>query len=369
MRRYPTPGPGKIMALAAYGQSNPAIQGMVLALLSPTTANNLKTRGFSPFNHGEYLSDSKQKRSQDIAWALQNYTNSMLTGYFNNSFTLCEQIGIKSENICFSGGVALNCIANSVAFHNSPFKNLYVPPCANDSGLAIGFGLAVYYLETGAKRVPGVFSPFTGPRYSREAIKSAVDSAVANHPWLTVETVDEERVAELIVGSDIVAMWRNGSECGPRALGHRSLLARTDIPNIRERLNSIKKREWYRPFAPIILEEAAGYILEDHIPGSRYMTTSAKISPPWHDRLSGVCHVDKTTRPEIINRDFEPYIYDLISNVAKKTGIPAILNTSFNLAEPIVETPADAIRTFMRLDIRYLVLDDILITKHGAIEV
>jgi len=355
---YPSTGPGKIMALAAYGREDPDIRRQIYADISlPVVLDNMteQYRFGGTYNWGQDLSDTRSAESQAVAAALQHWTNEDLI----SAMRLAAKFA-PLENLCYAGGRALNCIATSHAFTRSPFKRLYVPPFANDAGIAAGVALAAYYASSpAARRPPTPFSPYTGPRYRRDEI----DAAVASAPGLSTAPVDAARVAELIAAGKIVAMFRQGSEAGPRALGHRSLLARADLPGGRDRLNAIKRREWYRPFAPIILRERAEEILEQVIDESAYMNTSATIRPEWRERMSAVAHVDFTTRPQLIRRHQEPYVYEIVERVGAATGVPAILNTSFNLQGPIVETPKDAVDCFMCMAVDHLVLDDVLVTR------
>jgi carbamoyltransferase len=271
-----------------------------------------------------------------------------------------------SKNLCYAGGIALNCIANTRALNRSEFENLHVPPFPNDAGLAAGMALYGWYHILGNKKSNDFFSPYNGPVYSDEDYVAALQTVKGKCDFRKYE--NESEVADILEQNNIICVARGRSESGPRALGHRSIICRTDIPNVRETLNEkIKLREWYRPYAPIILDEYAADVLEDHIPYSPYMTTSAVIKEDWRERMAGVCHVDNTTRPQIIKREHCPMTYDMIKNLYDRTGIPAVLNTSFNKREPIVETPQNAIDTFLRFDgIDYMVFDKWIVSKKSS---
>jgi carbamoyltransferase len=373
----PGAGPGKIMALAAYGRSDENIRREIRADSMLRDARSFagppagpEAGGFAhphkflwSFNNFEDLSDSRSERSQDFACALQECTEAHLVDMFQAARDILARRGFSSDNICYGGGLALNCIATTRAMERTDFKRLHVPPCPNDCGLALGAGLYAYSRVSGRGRVARALSPYTGPSYPAEVVQAAADAAVAAIPGLTVRPIDADGVADLLIDGDILAMWRNRSECGPRALGHRSILARTDLPDLRERLNRIKQREWYRPFAPIILAAAAAEVLENPVDHSYYMTTSAVIAAPWRERMAGVSHVDHTTRPQILTKENEPFIHAVIDKVHRATGIPAILNTSFNLSEPIVETPEQAVATYSKMSIRHLVLENVILSK------
>jgi carbamoyltransferase len=169
----------------------------------------------------------------------------------------------------------------------------------------------------------------------------------------------------MIVDGQIIGLSRGKSECGPRALGHRSIVCRPDLSDIQDRLNLLKKREWYRPFAPIVLDQFAGEILDAAAAHSPYMSMAYDIAEAWHGPLEGVRHVDDSTRPQILTRENAPFLYAVIEQVYAKTEIPAILNTSFNNQEPIVETPGDAFATFLATGMDALVLEDYAIISNA----
>jgi carbamoyltransferase len=358
---YPSTGPGKIMALAAYGREDPEIRRRIyMDVTMPIRPRKGNERYlFGVYNWGQDISDTKSPEAQAVAAALQHWTNEDLIATMRAAGEF-----VRSENLCYAGGLALNCIATSHAFVRSPFKRLHVPPFANDAGIGPGVALAGYYAASGVSARPSTpYSAYGGPRYRPDEIQAAIAAARTRLPGVLVSEATTERIAALIVAGDIVAVARQGSECGPRALGHRSLLARADLADGRARLNEIKKREWYRPFAPIILRERAEEILEQVVDESAYMNTSAVIRPEWRERLSAVAHIDFSTRPQLIRRHHEPFIYEIVERVAQATGVPAVLNTSFNLQGPIVETPMDAVDCYTRMAVPHLLIDDVLLTK------
>jgi carbamoyltransferase len=187
---------------------------------------------------------------------------------------------------------------------------------------------------------------------------------------VSVRPVCQDALVELLVAGEVIAMYRGASETGPRALGHRSLICRPDSESTRDFLNDeVKQREWFRPFAPIVLEAHSDALFESNFPRSPYMATTATIRPEWRGRLSAVCHVDGTTRPQILRSEHEPWLFELLEKFHHATGIPAIVNTSFNRREPIVETPDEAIKTFLEMPVRYLCLNGWLLEKVGLQEI
>jgi carbamoyltransferase len=243
----------------------------------------------------------------------------------------------------------------------SKFKNIHCPPFPNDTGLAVGMGLYHWHhIHNIPKMIPNrLFNPYLGPEYKKEETLDLLEKSKYSYKELTIEDL-----TEVLLSRAVICVAKGRSESGPRALGHRSIMCIPDTEYGRDYLNDrIKKREWYRPYAPIILDKYVDQVLEDYLPVSPYMSTSGIIKEEWRERLDAVNHVDNSTRPQIITEEQEPFIYKLIENIYDKTGIPVLLNTSFNMQEPIVETPEQALNTFAKFDIDYLVLHDWLVKK------
>ncbi len=317
----PGSGAGKIMGLSSYGTFG---DDELETKLKKDLGLAPDPKNFDPraraFNECEDLSDTKKSRSQNIAATLQNYTVKKLVSEIEN-------LGKGPVNLCYSGGLALNCIANREIIKETQFENLHVPPFPNDTGLAIGAALYVWHHVLDNPKTNEYFSPYTGPDYK-------------------VGLPDVQKVGELLREGKIICYYEGRSESGPRALGHRSILCDPSKPHIRKILNEqVKHREWYRPYAPIILEEYAEEMLEDYNEWSPYMQTSAIIKEEYREKLGGVNHVDNTTRPQILKKEHNPILY----NIIVASGLPAVLNTSFNYQEPIVETPDDALRTYANM--------------------
>ncbi|NQZ56117.1 MAG: hypothetical protein HRT88_01415 [Lentisphaeraceae bacterium] len=354
----PGSGAGKIMGLAAYGNYDSAIAAR---LKKDMLENKICNHYFDPsayaFNDAEDLSDVLHSRSQSLAKVLQDNTEESISKIFEQLYLEFEGI----PNLCYAGGLALNCIANSRALNKSRFENLHVPPCPNDTGLAMGMAMYAYYHHMDKPRTADYFSPYTGPIYKNQRDEF---NALAIEKGLIVEEVNHQEISNILVDRQIICLYRGRSECGPRALGNRSIICLPDLEGCRDKLNfEVKKREWYRPYAPIILEEHAQDILEPCPNSSPYMTTSSEIKKEWRKRLSGVNHTDNTTRPQILKSNHNSFLYKVLQEVYKRTGIPVLLNTSFNLKEPIVETPKDAVETFMKLPINYLITEDLILRK------
>ena len=349
----PGSGAGKIMALAAYGKTNTELEQRLEHTMEQGIQSHFTDPQSRAFNNDEDLSDVSTQRSKDVAAALQSYTEKEV-------WTIYEQVYAKepNDNLCIAGGIALNCVANTQV--KSKFKNVHVPPFPNDTGLAIGMALYAHHQINGAPKDNNYFVPYLGPEYSDEETTTACHDSGYKYKKLHVDDV-----VEVLCERKPIVMCRGRSESGPRALGHRSIMCVPDMENGRDFLNfKIKQREWYRPYAPIILDKYVDDILEDYMPESPYMSTSGTIKEEWRERLSAVNHIDNSTRPQIIKFNHEPFIYSLIQRVYDRTGIPVLLNTSFNRQEPIVETPQEAINTFRDFEnIDYMVLHNYQVIK------
>ena len=349
----PGSGAGKIMALAAYGETNLELEQDLQNTMNQPIQSHYTDPHSRAFNNDEDLSDVNQQRSKDVAAALQSYTEKAIHHIYEQIYAEAP-----SDNLCIAGGIALNCVANTRV--KSKFKNIHVPPFPNDTGLGIGLALFGHHKINGEPKARRYFSPYLGPVYSDELVFKA-----CRESGYSYASLDLDYLVEYLCERKPIVMCRGRSESGPRALGNRSIMCVPDMENGRDFLNfQIKKREWYRPYAPIILDKYVDDVLEDYLPESPYMSTSGTIKKDWRDRLSAVNHVDNSTRPQILKNEHNPFMYDLIERVYERTGIPVLLNTSFNKQEPIVETPEEAINTFKQFDnIGLMVLHNMQVIK------
>ena len=336
----PGSGAGKLMAFAAYGKTNPQLETQLDVECTP--------EGLA-FNNDQDLSDTSSEISQNLAAALQSVTEKEISKIYKRIY---EEH--PNENLCIAGGIALNCVANTKV--TSSFKNLHCPPFPNDSGLAVGMALYHWHHILDNPKSNDFFLPYLGPEYKDEEVLDLLKG-------YDYEPVTPKNLADVLCNRDVVCVARGRSESGPRALGHRSILCVPDSKYGRNYLNAmIKKREWYRPYAPIILDHAVDEILDQNVV-SPYMNMSATIKEEWRERLDAVNHVDNSTRPQVIKYEHEPFIYKTLKMVYGRTGIPVLLNTSFNLQEPIVETPLEALNTFEKFGLDYLVLHNYLVKR------
>jgi carbamoyltransferase len=282
--------------------------------------------------------------------------------------TLQRDTGLP--DLCFGGGVALNGVANARILAESGFERVFVPPAPGDAGCAIGAALYAdrIYFGSPDRDVPD--HPFWGPAVS------ATDLAqVGREDAQFVAELDDERLIERVadeLAAGRIVGWMDGRcEFGPRALGHRSILAPPHAAAIRDRLNrDIKDREEFRPFAPVVALETADRYFELPPGGARlgrFMSGVFPVRPTWRPRLAAVTHVDGSARVQALERSMAPRLYTLLEAYGRRTGIPVLLNTSFNVAgEPIVTTAREGYSTFRRCALDLLVAGSTLISKHAA---
>lgn len=270
---------------------------------------------------------------------------------------------VKSKNICIAGGVALNSVANQKLFESTNFKKIFVYPACSDAGVPFGLAVWAFYncreIVKNPHRTEQLQNAYTGITYSSNSIKSLLKKYKINS-----EKINLSKVAKYLSNGKIVGWFQNGSEYGPRALGNRSILADSRDPKMKDFVNNrVKHRENYRPFAPAVLIEDYKKFFKLKNP-SPFMLLVAKVKNP--KLIPSVTHIDNTARVQTISKKQNLIFYNLIKGFKKITGIGCILNTSFNDAgEPIVETPEDAIITFLSTDIDYLVLGDYVINANG----
>jgi carbamoyltransferase len=263
--------------------------------------------------------------------------------------------------LCISGGVGLNSVANNVILKANLFEDIFINPAASDTGIPLGAAFYGYHELADQPRIAQELSPYLGPSYSAERIEEAI-SAFTGFSILR-ENVFEEAI-DLLCKNLIVARFEGRSEMGPRALGHRSLLMSPLKAENKDTLNSrVKHREAFRPFAPIVMAEYCGeyFNLDRHSP---YMLLVPEVLADKREIIPAVTHVDGTARVQTVTSEFNGKLYDILRAFNDRTGVPVLLNTSFNVnGEPIVETPEDAIKCFLGTNIDALLIEDILLIK------
>nr|VFK24874.1 MAG: Carbamoyltransferase N-terminus [Candidatus Kentron sp. LPFa] len=268
-----------------------------------------------------------------------------------------------SENLCLAGGVTLNCVTNKIAFEETPFVNLFVQPAAHDAGTALGAAFFIWnHLLDNEQRQPMTHA-YLGPSFTDAEIEAELQAHGLSYKH--TDQVERE-VADLISQNNIVGFFQGRMEIGPRALGNRSLLADPRHPDMREILNrKVKHREYFRPLAPSILYEQAKnwFHIEKETSAADFMLMAYPVKESRKDKIPAVVHVDGTSRIQTVKKDTNPRYHKLISEFYRISGVPIVLNTSFNDSEPIVCTPKDAINTFLKTGIDYLALGDFIVDK------
>ena len=268
------------------------------------------------------------------------------------------------ENLCMAGGVAFNSVMNGRIFHETPFKRFYVQAAAGDAGCSLGAALMVWHQKLGNPRSFVMDHAYWGPGFSNEECRKALDAAGLKYETLTDEVL-LPRLAKMISEGAIIGWFNGRMELGPRALGARSFLADPRRADMREILNhKVKLREWFRPLAPSMLEENGTEVfgVEHHDP---FMITVIEVAEEYKEKISAVVHVDGSARPQMVSQKTNPRYWQLINEFRKLTGIPMLLNTSFNVQEPIVCTPNDAIKTFGNAAFDALVLENNLVLREA----
>lgn len=306
--------------------------------------------------------EALEQRHHNLAASLQARLEEVYLGMLKK---LAERTGLKA--ICLAGGVAFNCVANGKIFDATPFEKIYVHPAAGDAGLAVGAAYYVWHQKLGKPRSFVMDHAYWGPGYSREEIRRAIDSNGIAQKGFRVKEMGEQELARgtaaIVADGKILGWFQGRCEWGPRALGNRSIVADPRRAEMKEILNQrIKHREIFRPFAPSILAEATGEYFEKSHP-SPFMTLAYAVRTEKRSAIPAPTHVDGTGRLQTVTRDANPRYHALISAFRDLTGVPVVLNTSFNDNEPIVCQPEEAIDCFLRTQMDALVLGDFLITK------
>jgi carbamoyltransferase len=301
-----------------------------------------------------------EQRHMDIAASAQEVLEDVVLKLVGN---LHQQTGEK--NLCLAGGVAFNSVMNGRIMQESPFENFFIQPAAGDAGCSLGAAYLVHHKVLKQPRAPQMEHAYYGPGFSSDECAAALKAA-----GLQFETLAEDelvaRVAKMIADGAIVGWFHGRMEFGPRALGRRSFLADPRRADMRELLNEkVKLREWFRPLAPSMLEEASpGIFGIDH--RDPFMVTVISVREEMRDAIPAVVHVDGTARPQTVSQKTNPRYWKLLKEFERIAGVPVLLNTSFNIQEPIVCKPADAVRTFQAASFDALILEDHLVLRQNS---
>jgi carbamoyltransferase len=273
---------------------------------------------------------------------------------------LRKRTGMK--NVCIAGGVAQNSVANGKMAEQSGFEGVYIPSAGHDAGISMGSALYYYHHDLGQPRNPAIYSAYTGVRYSNEQIEEILKARGVAYRRLSDHELYDV-VTDKLIEPGVVGWFNGRAEFGPRALGGRSIIADPRNPKAKDLLNQkIKRRESFRPFAPSILKEYTGeyFTRNDEVP---FMEKVFPIRKEKHSVIPAVTHVDGTGRLQTVDKEISPMYYALIDRFREKTGVPILLNTSFNENEPIVNTPQEALDCFLRTQMDMLVLENCVIER------
>jgi carbamoyltransferase len=296
---------------------------------------------------------------RDMAASVQRITEELI---FHILTHLHKSTGL--DQVCIAGGVAQNSVANGKVTRNTPFKKVYIPSAGHDAGISMGAALYVYNHVLEQPRAAAVWSAYTGSRFTNEEIEKYLKSRQIAYTRYSDEVLFE-KVAEQLVNAGVVGWFNGRAEFGPRALGGRSILADPRRSDAKDLLNAkIKRRESFRPFAPSILKEYVPEYFEvtDEVP---FMEKVFPIKAEKRADIPAVTHADGTGRLQTVDKQVTPRYYQLIEAFRKKTGVPILLNTSFNENEPIVNSPQDALECYLRTNMDMLVLENCVITRNG----
>ncbi len=367
---------GTVMALAALGGPRYLENFRKLVPLGPDGSFSFNPEYVSLQTHGlarpftaKFLAEfgpprdpsaPLDQRHMDIAYALQKLAEELVLHLVRDL-----ERRTTSRNLCITGGVALNCVANARILEETSFERVWVPPCASDTGAPLGAALFHYHQTLGRERTGELLHPFYGAEYSDAEVQAALDEA-----GLTGKRLDDgelfERVAADLSEKKVVGWCQGRFEMGPRALGNRSILADPRDLEIKAILNDrIKHREPFRPFAPAVLAERATDFFDVSQPDP-FMTLAPRV---WKERVADIpsaVHVDGTARIQTVRRDANPRFHRLIETFGNRTGVPVLLNTSFNRQEPIVASPHDAVSCYLRTKMDVLVFNNFYVTDRNA---
>lgn len=316
---------------------------------------------------GSPFQKDKNNRSASGAAYIQKETEEIILTLINKLILKTSQ-----KNLCLSGGVALNCNINSRILESNIINNIFIFPASSDRGQCIGNALYGYQKITGFIPRHALTNDYFGKEYSEEEILVALNKELGSSINKIVPGVElkfkkinniAKKTAFLISEGKIIGWFQGGSELGPRALGHRSIICDPRSNKVKNTLNDrIKHRERFRPFAPACLEEKSQeYFMIDR--PTPFMLLTPKVKNAFINKIPSVVHKDYTARLQTVNKKDNGIFYELINEFFKLTGCPVVLNTSFNNNEPIVETPSDAINTFKSTELDYLVLGNYLVWK------
>lgn len=354
---------GEVMGLAPYGRADrvaPLLSIKDGELTVPEWTSALD-KLWLPEVEQDWEASRNRAHWEDLAWRVQDDTETVL---LERALWLRETTGAK--NLVIAGGVGLNCVANGRLVREAGFDNVWIQPAAGDDGIAIGCAYYGHLKLRGNPRSYVITHAHFGRAYADKDVEEALGSGLAR---LETQVQKSEDIfadtARLLAEGSVFGWFQGRSEFGPRALGNRSIIADPRTAEMKDILNKrVKHRQAFRPFAPIVIAERAAEIFEGE-EESPFMLVAKQVRPEWRDRIPAIVHVDGTARVQTVRRESNERLYRLLEAFEALTGVPVLLNTSFNVkGEPIVETPHDAVQCFLTTGIDYLAIHDTLISKN-----
>ncbi len=364
----------KVMGLSAYGKDTYCKDFEDVVQLTADGGYRLNLKYFDFHTHGrsKWLSDffikkfgpkrakndPYDQRFLDISYALQRLVEKIGVHLANHLYAVT-----KSPNLCMAGGVILNCLMNEEIVKKTPFKNFFIQPLANDAGASLGAALYYYHQTLNKPRTYTFDSAYLGGEFTNEQIEKVLSGyKVRFHRSSNIA----QETAKHIAQGKIVGWFQGRMEAGPRALGNRSIVVDPSDATMKDKLNSrVKKREFFRPFAPSVLEEkVAQYFDMPKQQPSPHMILTGKVKVDKKSVIPAVTHIDGTARVQTVSKKTNLRYWQLISEFERIKGIPVLLNTSFNENEPIVYTPKDAVECFLRTEFDVLAIGDFLVQKN-----
>jgi carbamoyltransferase len=355
----------KVMGLAPYGQPKIKLDAFIDTAASPYRVNAKRIFGngrgqFSDMSSSlgpQRLPESEiDDRHKNIAYAVQDACELAMSNVVRMAVEKT-----RCRNLCLAGGVALNSKANGKILASGLVDQMFVQPAASDDGVVLGAALAPYLDHGGRLPNKAMRHAYLGPAFDDAAVETALRTYKLHYTPLNDPA---ETAAELLSRGKILGWFQGRMEFGPRALGSRSILADPRDPEMNLKVNNaVKFREWWRPFAPSLKKEAAGEYLESGT-DSPFMILTAQVRPEKRSVIPAVTHVDGSARPQTVEKEINPLYWRLIDEFEKRTGVPVVMNTSFNLrGEAIVHTPTDAVRTFFSSGMDALIIGSFLVEK------
>jgi len=366
----------KVMGLSAYGKAKYLNKLKRLIDLQPDGSFALDMRYFA-FEYSSRMWSKKlekllgkprqadeklTQRHRDLAASLQALTEKVYFKILNHLYKLT-----KTKNLCVGGGVGLNSLANGKIYTQTPFRKVHILGPSGDSGTAMGAGLYAYYQQKSKAKHAPLTHLYFGTKASSQQIRKLLKKNKLKYECFVNQKELVKATAKLLADNKIVGWWQGEMEFGPRALGHRSILANPKQKMMKDKVNLIKRREFYRPFAASVLQECVHELFavpeKNHY--SPFMNFCFQVKPTARKLIAAVVHANNSCRIQTVNRQDNGIYYDLIRKFYRLTGIPAILNTSFNLShEPIVKNPEQAVEDFLSTEMEGLVIENYLVLKN-----